>query len=136
MSEKGTAMNWANEGKKPTGKGNKVPQKTAELVLEVLTCADIYIRSTAEYKKAMDQMVDREDRHTAKAAALAWERACLTSVDMLAKSLNDLCESDPTVANILRDRWGQTGEIISMSIPMLALMADMKQMNKKENNDE
>jgi beta-glucosidase-like glycosyl hydrolase len=55
---------------------------------------------------------------------------------MLAKSLNDLCESDQTVANILRDRWGQTGEIISMSIPMLALMADMKEMNNKENNDE
>jgi hypothetical protein len=55
---------------------------------------------------------------------------------MLAKSLNDLCDNDATVANILRDRWGQTGEIITMSIPMLALMSETKETKNKENNDE
>ena len=129
-------MNWANEGKKPTGKGGKPPQRTAELVLEVLTCADIYIRSTDEYRKATDDLIGGKDRSRAKAASIAWERACMTAVEMLAKSLADLCENDPAVADILRDRWGQTGEIINMSIPMLALMAETKDKNNKENNDE
>ena len=135
-------MNWADRPSK-TPKATKpstTTAETAEIVLDTLTCAFIYIESVKRYQKAVHAIVDSEDENYAKARALAWERACSTSIDMLNKAFQDLLKSDTRVNEILAARWDTTEEIIASSIPVLALMQEtdsMERNNKsKEKTDE
>jgi len=102
----------------------KATHETAAIVLDTLTCAFIYVESVKQYHRAVEAIPDAEDENYAKARALAWERACSTSIDMLNKAFGELNITDTRVAEILASRWKQAENVIVASIAMIALIND------------
>lgn len=130
---KGNDMNWADMPKKTADGTPKATHETAAIVLDTLTCAFIYIEAVKQYHRAVEAIPDAEDENYAKARALAWERACSTSIDMLNKSFEGLNESDTTVAKIIGSRWNQAENVIVASIAVIALMQEDEQQEEAGN---
>lgn len=131
---KGTDMNWADKPKKTESKAPKpATHETAAVVLDTLTCAFIYIEAVKQYHRAVEAIPDSEDENYAKAKALAWERACSTSIDMLNKAFEELNGTDTRVSDILTSRWKQADNVITASIPVIAMM---NETDDKEDGNE
>jgi hypothetical protein len=129
-------MNWADR----PSKKNEPSAEIAEVLLDTLTCAFIYIESIKRFQQAVADIEGGDDKEYAKASALAWERACNTTAEMLNKSLKELVNSNEKFSEVLTDRWETTEKIIASSIPVIALMRETEEMENKsknkENNDE
>lgn len=117
-------MNWAEIPKKKTVENKskvKENHETASILMDTLTCAFVYLESVKRYQSAVEAIPDAEDENYAKARALAWERACSTSIDMLNKAFQEL-NTDTRIGEILASRWEQADNVIVASIAVIALM--------------
>lgn len=121
-------MDWDNiQSKKGNRSREQHKDKMSELALEVLSlgllhqkCVERFRESMVKLKKNQDESVEVVlEMHS---FVIAWERAAMSTLDLMNKSLFEMYEIDNHYKAVIDERWIYMLKVVSETQPIIMKM--------------
>lgn len=99
--------------------------RVVELAIDLLTLVYLNRCSTREFRKACDEFDGSIEK---KALVVAWERVCISTIDLMSKSVDELYDADPEFKIAADNRWEHAQKLIASTLPIVTVMVENDQI--------
>ena len=59
---------------------------------------------------------------------MAWERVCISTIDLMSKSVDELYDADPEFKIAADNRWDYAKKLIASTLPIVTVMVENDQI--------
>lgn len=108
------------ESKKP-----RRSERVVELAIDLMTLVHLNKCATQEFRDACDKF---DGSIESKALVIAWERVCISTIDLMAKSVEELYSVDGEFKTAADHRWQHAKNLIASTLPIVAIMVENDQI--------
>lgn len=116
-------MDWDNIQSKK-GNRSKVQHKErmSELALEVLSLGLLHAKCVAMFREAMLELKKDQNDQTMHSFVIAWERASMSTLDLMNKALFEMYEIDVDYKEVIDERWRYMLKVVADTQPIILKM--------------
>jgi hypothetical protein len=116
-------MDW---DKMQSKKGNRSKEqhkdKMSELALEVLSLGLLHQKCVERFRESMLELKTNKDDVEKHSFVIAWERAAMSTLDLMNKSLFEMYEIDNHYRELIDERWKYMLKVVDDTQPIIMKM--------------
>jgi hypothetical protein len=116
-------MDW---DKMQSKKGNRSKEqhkdKMSELALEVLSLGLLHQKCVERFRESMVELKTNKDDVEKHSFVIAWERAAMSTLDLMNKSLFEMYEIDNHYRELIDERWKYMLKVVDDTQPIIMKM--------------
>jgi hypothetical protein len=118
-------MDWDNiQSKKGNRSREQHKDKMSELALEVLSLGLLHQKCVEQFRESMVDLKNSTYKNDAEkhSFVIAWERAAMSTLDLMNKSLFEMYEIDNHYKAVIDERWIYMLKVVSETQPIIMKM--------------
>tara|TARA_R110002126_G_scaffold150384_1_gene296659 strand:+ start:757 stop:1185 length:429 start_codon:yes stop_codon:yes gene_type:complete len=118
-------MDWDNiQSKKGNRSREQHKDKMSELALEVLSLGLLHQKCVERFRESMVELKNSTYKNDAQKHSLviAWERAAMSTLDLMNKSLFEMYEIDNHYRDLIDERWKYMLKVVADTQPIIMKM--------------
>ena len=118
-------MDWDNiQSKKGNRSREQHKDKMSELALEVLSLGLLHQKCVERFRESMVDLKNSTYKNDAEkhSFVIAWERAAMSTLDLMNKSLFEMYEIDNHYKAVIDERWIYMLKVVSETQPIIMKM--------------